>query len=383
MRRPDPVTVEKFSSIVADIYDAALDTAEWPRVLPRIAEFVGGHGVCIGVKQSSGTKSDIYFNAGLPTQDFIASYIATYSACDPFTTAHLLAKAGQIFGSLDSMEHNDFLDSRMYREWIRPQDLVDSAVAILDRSETSIALAVVYRHATDGMLDDQARARMHMLVPHLRRAVSLTQLIESKTAHAASLAQTLDGLNTSVFLVDRDCRVCHANESARSMLRKGSVFWAADGRLVANGRAASAALADACAAGPSPTRAPHAKSRSIGLPSEAGARQVMHVLPLSLQSQKWIGCDAGSTAAIFVQADAPLSPSAHQVLAETYKLTASELRILLAIVEGGSVADIADTLGLGQSTVRTHLHRLFAKTAASRQSDLVRLVAKYASPLAK
>lgn len=383
MRSREPVTTEKFSSIIGDIYDAALNAAEWPRVLPRIAEFVGGQGVCIGVKQSSGTKSDIYFNAGLPTQDFIASYVGTYGVYDPCTTAQLMAKPGQVLSTSDSMEYGDFLDSRLYREWILPQTLVDSAVAILDRSETSIALAAVYRHATDGVLDDQARARMHMLVPHLRRAVSWISLIESTTTLAASLAQTLDGLNTSVFLVDGDCRVCHSNESARSLLRKGGVFWATDGRLVASGNVARAALADVCAAASSPSRASSAKGRSIAFASEAGGRQVIHVLPLSQQSQKRIGCDAVSTAAIFVQTDAPFSPSAHQVLAETYKLTASELRVLLAVAEGGSVADIADTLGLGQSTVRTHLHRIFAKTATSRQSDLVRLAAKYASPFLK
>ena len=60
----------------------------------------------------------------------------------------------------------------------------------------------------------------------------------------------------------------------------------------------------------------------------------------------------------------------------------AEGRPLLAIVEVGGISETAATLGVAESTVKTHLHRLFAKTGATRQADLVKLVASYASPLA-
>jgi predicted ArsR family transcriptional regulator len=41
---------------------------------------------------------------------------------------------------------------------------------------------------------------------------------------------------------------------------------------------------------------------------------------------------------------------------------------------------VADALGIGKATVRTHLQRLFGKTDTKRQSDLVKLVAGFASP---
>jgi DNA-binding CsgD family transcriptional regulator len=63
-------------------------------------------------------------------------------------------------------------------------------------------------------------------------------------------------------------------------------------------------------------------------------------------------------------------------------LTPSELRVLLAIVEVGGVPEVAVALGIAVTTVKTHLGRLFEKTGATRQADLVRLVAGYAMPLA-
>jgi DNA-binding CsgD family transcriptional regulator len=50
-------------------------------------------------------------------------------------------------------------------------------------------------------------------------------------------------------------------------------------------------------------------------------------------------------------------------------------------VEIGGVRETSDALGIGESTVKTHLHRVFSKTGTSRQADLVKLVASFSSPL--
>jgi DNA-binding CsgD family transcriptional regulator len=47
----------------------------------------------------------------------------------------------------------------------------------------------------------------------------------------------------------------------------------------------------------------------------------------------------------------------------------------------GGVAKVAEALGVAESTVKTHLGRVFEKTGTTRQADLVKLVAAYASPL--
>jgi DNA-binding CsgD family transcriptional regulator len=54
---------------------------------------------------------------------------------------------------------------------------------------------------------------------------------------------------------------------------------------------------------------------------------------------------------------------------------------MLATVDIGGVPDVADALGIGEATVKTHLHRVFGKTGATRQADLVKLVASFANPL--
>jgi DNA-binding CsgD family transcriptional regulator len=65
-----------------------------------------------------------------------------------------------------------------------------------------------------------------------------------------------------------------------------------------------------------------------------------------------------------------------------YKLTPTELRVLLAIVDIGGVPEVAASFGVAATTIKTHLSRLFEKTGVGRQADLVKLVAGFSTPLA-
>jgi DNA-binding CsgD family transcriptional regulator len=57
------------------------------------------------------------------------------------------------------------------------------------------------------------------------------------------------------------------------------------------------------------------------------------------------------------------------------------LRVLLAVIEVGGAPKVAEALGIGENTVKTHLRRLFEKTGTSRQAELVKLVAGFSSQL--
>ena len=54
---------------------------------------------------------------------------------------------------------------------------------------------------------------------------------------------------------------------------------------------------------------------------------------------------------------------------------------MLAIVEVGGVPEVAEALGIAETTVKTHLHRTYQKTGINRQADLVKLVAAFSNPL--
>ena len=95
------------------------------------------------------------------------------------------------------------------------------------------------------------------------------------------------------------------------------------------------------------------------------------------------GKSYAAVAALFVHKAALDTPSPPEAIAKAHKLTPMELRVLLAVVEVGGVPEVAEALGIAETTVRTHLQRTYHKTGANRQADLVKLVAAYSNPLLK
>ncbi|MGA0607277.1 helix-turn-helix transcriptional regulator [Phenylobacterium sp. VNQ135] len=57
-------------------------------------------------------------------------------------------------------------------------------------------------------------------------------------------------------------------------------------------------------------------------------------------------------------------------LRDTHQLSPQETRIVLHLVDGGSVQSCAAALEVAESTVRTHLKSIFAKTGVRRQAEL-------------
>jgi DNA-binding CsgD family transcriptional regulator len=100
-------------------------------------------------------------------------------------------------------------------------------------------------------------------------------------------------------------------------------------------------------------------------------------------ARRGAGARYAAIAAVFVRKATIEAPSTPEIIAKHFGLTPTELRVLLAIVQIGGVPDTAEALGIGEATVKTHLHRLFCKTGATRQADLVKLVAGFSTPLVR
>ncbi len=115
--------------------------------------------------------------------------------------------------------------------------------------------------------------------------------------------------------------------------------------------------------------------------SHDGERYVAHVLPLTSAGRAATGRAYRVVAALFVRKVAMESLSG-EIIARSFDLTPAELRVMLSIVDAGGVPETAAALGTAESTVKTHLRRVFAKTGTSRQADLVKIAAGLSSPLA-
>jgi DNA-binding CsgD family transcriptional regulator len=367
----------ELSALIADIYDAALDPQLWPVVLPKASHYAGGQAAALLSKSGPAGATVFYYHGVTP--HYMQSYLDQYYRYDTFgvieAMGHPLCEA---ITTVDLMPYEEFAQGRFYREWAAPQGWVDSAWALLDRSPKSFAFFSILRNAGSGLVDAGTRRRMSLIAPHLRRAVLIGNVIGLAQGQAASFADVLDCLRAAVFFVDAFGRVEHANLAARAMLDKGDPFRLANGQLQAVDTGVEPALLAAFAAAAGGDAA--IGGDALALPLGGAIRRVAHVLPLTARGR--LGAGQGSAvAALFVHEQELAPPQAPELIARTYRLTPTELRVLLAVVDVGGVPDVAAALGIAETTVRTHLGRVYDKTELNRQADLVKLVAGFSSPL--
>lgn len=365
---------QQLSDLISDVYDAALDPALWPATLGRLTHFVGGSASSLFSKNPV-TRGGIVFHhdGGIPAS-WIDKYAAEYVRFDPTTVRQFFAAAGETLSTVDVMPYAEFVDSRFHAEWVKPVGLVDSLTAVLDKQGADIAMFTVFRAEADGMHDAAMRRRMHLLVPHLRRAGAVVQSLRQQ----ALLAEALDGLVAGVFLLDTHGRPLHVNIAGQDLLHvDGGALRLSSDRLTATDpvadKALATALATACSAG---TEAP--RSSSLALRDSLGGVYLATLWPITVPQRD--GLPRGTIAVLFVQSVSGVRRTPAEVLAKTYGLTPSELRVLLAVDALGGGPMLAESLGIAETTARFHLRNLFAKTGTHRQAELVKLVAAFSSP---
>jgi DNA-binding CsgD family transcriptional regulator/PAS domain-containing protein len=372
---------EQLSTLISGIYDAALEPAQRSDVLDRIARFTGGHSSGLLVKHSLTNSDSLYCYLG-QDEESLQAYSEEYPELEPTESSDPF-DAQQVVTTTDLVPYDEFRRGRFYREWAQPQGWVDVASAVIERSATSCAFLSVVRHEASGMVDDEMRRRMALITPHVRRALLIGKTVNVKKAESACFADILDGLSAGMILVDAKGRIVHANAAGTAILDDADFLRAINGRLIASDSAINTAVQDILlAADGGGDDAVGAKGIALPLTAHTGERYVAHVLPLTSGARREAGLAYNAVAALFVRKATLKVYSPAEVIGTMYKLTPTELRVLLAIVDVGGVPEVAAALGVAATTIKTHLGRLFAKTGVARQADLVKLVAGFSTPLA-
>jgi len=372
---------EQLSELIGEIYDAALDPSLWSDVLGKAGRFVGGPVAAIFAKSPTALTGTVYYHSGDRDPSYRQLYFDKYIKFDPTTTAQYFSDVEQPMAVADIMPYQEFLETRFYKEWVQPQGMVDAVTAVLDKSVTSAALFAVFRYQSDGVVDDETRRRMRLIAPHIRQAALVGRLIDLKAADTAYLADTLDGLSAGMCLVDAVGRILHANAACHGILDAGDFLSVVEGRLVASDAKIDQAFRELFAVTGGGDAAIGIRRIGVPLKAQDGSCYVAHVLPLTSGARRLAGITYSATAALFICKVATQIRSPPEIIARAYNLTPTELRVLMAIVEVGGVPEVAVALGVAESTVKTHLGRLFVKTGTGRQADLVKIVAGFATPL--
>jgi DNA-binding CsgD family transcriptional regulator len=372
------VDPEFLSQLIGDIYDAALDSSLWVGVLEQATQFIGGTAAGIYWKDIT-VQGELHYVYNVEPAS-VDAYFNKYIRFDPSLTAQFFFKVGEIYNTTNVLPYSEFVETTFYKEWVKPNGWADHLAATLDKSATSFAQFGVFRNERQGLADENMRQRMGLLVPHVRRAVLIGNVIDLQKEKAGSLSDAFNGLDASVFLLDDHCHIAFSNIAAQALLDDAAILRTVNNTLIAVDPHAAQVLRNVIAAASGGDGAVGANGVAIPLSSQPGQNWVADILPLTSGARQQAGGRHPAVAAVFVRKVSMAAPYPTEVAARQFQLTPSEVRVLDAVLKVSGVPKMAEVLGISQATVKTHLQSIFGKTGVRRQADLIKLVAAHARP---
>jgi len=375
--------IEEISQLAGEIYEAALAARSWPLAIEKTVDYIGGAAGWIFSRDCATGRGKIFHSFGYENH-FKHSYLNEYIRFDPISPGILSLGIGEVVSNSSVTPRDEFVTTRFYEEWMEPQGWLDTVFIMLDRSATEITTFAIARGKLDGWADNGVYRRMRVLAPHLRRSVLLGKAMDLRTAQEAMLRETLDNIAAGVLFVDEHGQIVHANASGSAMLADGNLWSGITPAQSTKENSVGTGLREAIrrAVQTEPARGPKGKIM-LPLTSPNGDRYVIHGVSLASGRRRQAGAAHRALAALFIQKAELGGAGAAEVIAKHYSLTPMELRVLLSIIETGDVSETAAALAIAVSTVKAHLRGLFAKTGASRQLQLARLVAGFSSAFSR
>ena len=374
------VPLETFSKVVEAIYDCALDPTRWQDTIRLIAELCRSQVCIIGVHDYANGRSELAYNLGYEER-FIRLHEEKYAAMNPFWGAILMQPLGMVRTQVMLIDDHEFWESRFYREWCKPQRFYDMINFKILQTDQRIGWWAAHRLEDQPRYADSDVRLVTLLSPHVCRAITISDALNLKTIRSEALETTLNALTSGVYLADSLGRIIYMNQAAERQIKNSNVIRIENNHLAHIDQATRAALARAIDDAIAEEAGTPDAGFSLALPARKGAGLVATILPLARGERRNLGGAFAAMAAVFVQDPIVVPPFPGEAFAKLYGLTASELRVLLAMAPGLGVKEAAEVLGVSETTAKTHLQHIYGKTGTSKQTELLHLFMSYTPPV--
>ena len=203
------------------------------------------------------------------------------------------------------------------------------------------------------------------LVPHLRVALQVLSAIQRERGRASASAEAFRRMNFGWIALDERCRIVELDAQAERLLeRMGSLRRGPYDRLVPAQPTIDRQLTGLVKAMAQDRR--H-RPRAINLSQDPWVDIL--VAPMRVDT---LAGGGRAVAAVYLRGDRSSIADRHEQLVDLFGLTPAEAHLAWALAQGLSIAEAADAHGLTTETARYYSKRIYAKTGARGQVDLVR-----------
>jgi DNA-binding CsgD family transcriptional regulator len=384
-------TDRRLLALTNQIYDAAAGALAWSDIGRGLLEvFDAATGTIMFGSPAAGER-DILFRGDLPL-DAVTAYNDHYRNVDLWTTraAAAVMKNGdspspRVWTSGTLVPDEEFLRSEFYCDFGRPLGLRYVVGTVVPIGAAKLMPIGLHRPERAKPFERAHLQMLAHLVPHLRRAMQVRDLMRPHAALALSGLAALDAVANGVLVVDAELRVLVSNAAAEALTgpdgplryrrtRSAEARTTVVGAVQRPDEAALTLLVRASAlAG--------ASGGAIALRDAQGVQVVAAVVaPLP---GRLIDATGGADGRIHGQAIVLLrdlrsdaTRISAELLCDLFRLTHAEAEVVRELMGGSTKEAVAARRNARVTTVRTQVRAILAKTGAVNLRDLERMIAR-------
>jgi DNA-binding CsgD family transcriptional regulator len=354
--------------LVGEIYRSVLGVAPLRHALRELALQTGSDKAFWGTfdaQQSAAQILDAY-NAA---PDFIEKYNSTLPARDVwFSKAQYYQAEGLIWRGSRIVPLEDLTSTRFFSDFLAPQQIYHTLHIVIMVSPGKVTRVLLTRPEHEPDFSDKDLETARCFAFHARQALESYSTLAGQTMVRAGLAEVITDAALGVAIVDPPTVIYTTKVCDRILASLGAPSAIGNG----GSRAISGVV-----------HFPRAVAEAINAHKNGAVRRLIVSTPnqdrdvlVSIKAVFYRN-PAHFEKRLLVVSFFDLSqnvPIDDELLQSTYDLTASEIRICALLANGESVESVSEKLGISPNTARTHIKRIFSKTGAARQSELVKLM---------
>lgn len=360
--------VPALQNMLFDLYSCPTEPERWSSMLDQLCALTGARSAVIQHLSLEGARLIPRWSAqDSHTRNYVAPR-CQYLASDK--NPRLKVRQGALSLNRLVRDEDIFLGDEAALNELRQQLGAAGLGRFIGRlwqiGENSYATIALHRASVDGGdFSSNQIEKLGEFSPHLQQALQLSIRLQAANGLEVQLRRQFDHLHCGMVVCDAGGRVRWLNSSAERLLSGGHALRLRVDTLFGRRAQDTDRLLEAVGA---VSRA-GSKGRYLAL---GGAPGVLH---LALQPLADLGLgDSDNSVLMIVTTPENGMPVSVEALGALFGLTPAESNLVCALVGGLSLDQYAARRQVSLGTVRGQLKQALAKTGASRQSELVRLV---------
>ncbi|WP_417670695.1 helix-turn-helix transcriptional regulator [Roseibium sp.] len=254
---------------------------------------------------------------------------------------------------------------------------------VLRSDDATILLACFWTGVTiDEINPDDVMAPFRRFTKAVSAALEISERSEARDSRYTAMQLMMNNQSGAMCLIDEDLAIQFTTPSCQALFNVGDMFTVNNNRLVPARRDLEIALNSVSRhvtqtrhsdAPRSFANYPPTAEQSVFVPSDGNS--LCHVSIRSLKCQpNDVGGDESGFILVEVKTPSRLTEELEPLMQSAFGLSKGEVRLAYDLAASGSLSETLDNLNITRNTAKTHLRRIYEKTATQSQVELIQLM---------